>query len=152
MLKSNWSSSTIAQSREEREGRRRRVFFLVVRQEKSEDEFDGSADFYVPTDTCRSLMLSRSHLSSLSYDNPRQPISPSPPILSRYPRKLSPPILTEKGTLSVPYLLTASHDPHDGVAPRLAHLAKPFHEFERLLHPIPPQRWPTSAELASARG
>ncbi|KIK01530.1 hypothetical protein K443DRAFT_6819 [Laccaria amethystina LaAM-08-1] len=60
MLKSNWSTSTIAQS-------------------GAEDDFNGPADIYVPTEGCRSLKLSKSHLSSLSCDNRRQPISPSPP-------------------------------------------------------------------------
>ena len=42
--------------------------------------------------------------------------------------------------LSGAYLLTAFHNPIDGLAARFLRLAKSFHVFGRLFHPIPSQR------------
>ena len=60
--------------------------------------------------------------------------------------------IRKRRALSVPYLLTAFHGPIHGVVARLVRLATAFHKLERLWHPIPSQRWPISAGLASARG
>ena len=58
---------------------------------------------------------------------------------------------TERVDFLLPYLLTAFHDPIDGVAPRLVHLAKAFNTSERLFHPVSSRRWPILVELTSAR-
>ena len=65
----------------EREGRRRRrglSLLLVVGQERSEEDFDGPTDIFIPTDRYQFLKLSRSYPLRLSY-NPCQLISPSLP-------------------------------------------------------------------------